>query len=485
MGFTFNKREVKAHAVCIPCAAQGHINSMLKFAKLLHFKGFHITFVHTQSSYSRILEASGPSSLKGLPDFQFKSIPDGLSASESLANAEDMSKVTHINRFRLSETLRDFLKNLKESAEEPEVTCIVSDTYMSFTLDVSAEFGLPNLSYCSLSACGFMGFFAIKELIDRGIVPLKNEDDLTNGYLDTPVDGVLGLKNMRLRDFSKFVHTTDPNHVLMNFTKDESQDSLKATAILIHTFEELEGATLDAMSVVFPAVYAIGPLDIMCKNISKDSVNIMGSSFWVNNSSCLEWLNKKAPSSIVYVNFGSLTVVTKDQLVEFAWGLINSNCEFLWVIRPDLITKDSSLLPEELLVEVNRRGLIISWCPQQEVLRHPSIGVFLTHCGWNSMMESISCGVPMICWPFFAEQQTNCRYACNEWKIGLEISSNVNRYEVEMRIKEAMEGDEGMKIRRNVMRYKESAGKATVIGGAAFDSLDKVIEDVLMSRSCK
>jgi UDP:flavonoid glycosyltransferase YjiC (YdhE family) len=147
----------------------------------------------------------------------------------------------------------------------------------------------------------------------------------------------------------------------------------------------------------------------------------IGSNLWKEEAGCLEWLNKKESNSVVYVNFGSITVMTSDQLIEFAWGLANSNKTYLWIIRPDLVEGDSAILPPEFKEDTKERGLLANWCPQEEVLSHPSIGGFLTHSGWNSTIESVCSGVPIICWPFFADQQTNCQYSCNEWGIGIEI----------------------------------------------------------------
>ncbi|KAL3514165.1 hypothetical protein ACH5RR_026882 [Cinchona calisaya] len=113
--------------------------------------------------------------------------------------------------------------------------------------------------------------------------------------------------------------------------------------------------------------------------------------------------------------------MTPEQLSEFAWGLANSKQNFVWVLRPDLVLGDSAILPTEFLEETKERGMFASWCPQEEVLSHPSVGGFLTHTGWNSTIESISYGVPMICWPFFSDQLTNCWYCCTKWGNGMEI----------------------------------------------------------------
>jgi hypothetical protein len=111
---------------------------------------------------------------------------------------------------------------------------------------------------------------------------------------------------------------------------------------------------------------------------------------------CLQWLDSNKPKSVIHVNFGSITTVTKEQLVEFGMGLAKSGHPFLWIIRPDMVTGESAILPPEFTEETKERSFICSWCPQEEVLNHPSIGGFLTHSGWGSTIESISSGVPML-----------------------------------------------------------------------------------------
>ena len=127
--------------------------------------------------------------------------------------------------------------------------------------------------------------------------------------------------------------------------------------------------------------------------------------------------------------------MTPPQLVEFGWGLANSKHMFLWIFRPDLVVSESMILPPEFKLETKERGLIVSWCPQEEVLNHPLIGCFLTRCGWNSTIESVCAGVPMLCRPFFGDQQTNCKYTCNKCGIGMEIYYDFKREEVEKIVK--------------------------------------------------
>ncbi|GMI90962.1 UDP-glucosyl transferase 85A3 [Hibiscus trionum] len=175
--------------------------------------------------------------------------------------------------------------------------------------------------------------------------------------------------------------------------------------------------------------------------------------------------------------------MTADQLVEFAWGLANSKQPFLWVIRPDLVGGESTIVPQEFVEETTGRGLLTTWCPQEQVLSHPSIGGFLTHSGWNSMMESISAGVPMICWSFFAEQQTNCWYSCTKWGVGMEIDNDVKRDEVESLVREIMEGEKGKEMKKKALEWKRKAEESIVNpDGSSFKDLDNMIQVLLSPR---
>ncbi|XP_023554302.1 7-deoxyloganetin glucosyltransferase-like isoform X1 [Cucurbita pepo subsp. pepo] len=471
----------KPHAVCIPYPSQGHINPMLRLAKLLHHRGFHITFVNTEYNHRRLLRSRGPDSLDGLLDFQFRTIPDGLPFSDA-NSTQDIPSLSQSTSKNCLAPFCDLISLLNSAADVPPVSCIVGDVVMSFSMLAANDFQIPYALFWTASACGYLGYMHYRELIKQGLIPLKDASHIRDGYLENTVQWTDEMKNIRLRDLPSFLRTTNSADIMLNFLNQQMERSREASAIIINTYEPLERDVLNSLSSILSSIYTIGPLHLLANQIGDQSLRALGSNLWVEKPECIEWLNSKAPNSVVYVNFGSITVMTPEQRIECAWGLADSEKPFLWIIRPDIVVGDSTILPPEFVEETKDRSMIASWCCQEKVLNHPSIGGFLTHSGWNSTLESICAGVPMISWPFFAEQLTNCRYCCTEWGIGMEIDSNVKRNEVEEIVRELMDGEKGKKMKENVMNLKIKAEEACNHGGSAYKNLDKLIDEVLLSN---
>ncbi|CAI9763870.1 unnamed protein product [Fraxinus pennsylvanica] len=200
----------KPHVVCIPFPAQGHINPMLKLAKLLHQKGFHVTFVNTEFNHGRLLKSRGPDSLKGLSSFRFETIPDGLPISDADAT-QDIPSLCESTTNTCLAPFKDLLARLNDtvSSNVPPVSCIISDGVMSFTLEAAEELGIPEVLFWTTSACGFLAYTQYAKLIEKGYAPLKDASYLTNGYLDTIIaDEIPGMEGIRLKDIPSFIRTT-------------------------------------------------------------------------------------------------------------------------------------------------------------------------------------------------------------------------------------------------------------------------------------
>ena len=305
-----------------------------------------------------------------------------------------------------------------------------------------------------------------------------DESCLTNGHLETTIiDWIPGLPPISLGDISSFVRTTDAEEFGLRFNIQEANGCTKAGALILNTFHDLEPDVLEALGAEYPSIYTIGPLgSLLNHHLTDDGDDSTGGlSLWKQDTECLAWLDTQEPGSVVYANFGSLTVLTADQLAEFAWGLAASCHPFLWSIRDNLVAGNgaglSSLLPDFVAATAGRCCLT-TWCPQEQVLRHPAVGCFLTHNGWNSTCEGVAAGVPMVCWPGFADQYTNCKYACEVWGIGLRLDDEVRREQVAGHVRHVMEAEE---MRRSAAGWKAKAEDATAPGGSSYENLESMV----------
>nr|XP_043607178.1 7-deoxyloganetin glucosyltransferase-like [Erigeron canadensis] len=465
----------KPHAVCIPAPLQGHINPMLKVAKILHSKGFDITFVNTEFNHRRLLKSVGFNTLHGLPSFRFETIPDGLPSPENEDVTQDISPTLK----SLHESGLGPFKSIlaKVSASYSPVTCIVADFLMGFTLPAAQELGIPGILFWAAGLASLICYDQYPNLIEKGLMPLKDPSYLHNGYLDKVIDFIPTMSGIRLKDIPPFIRIINPgDEFRVGFASRELARAKTASGIIFNTFDELDHDVLDTLSSMLPSCYGIGPLNLVENYIVDKSLDSIKLNLWKEEPECLNWLNAKESLSVIYVNFGSITVMTPQQLIEFSWGLAKSNHSFLWIVRSDLVISDSAVLPPEFLIETKGRGFLASWCPQEEVLSHPSIGGFLTHSGWNSTIESISNGVPMICWPFFADQQPNCWWSCNKWGIAMEIDNKVKRDEVLKLVIELMDGEKGKDLRMHAISWKNKAQQSCVFPlGSSMVNLEKFI----------
>ncbi|KAJ8759770.1 hypothetical protein K2173_009871 [Erythroxylum novogranatense] len=484
MATEFMAPQHKPHVVFIPFPAQSHMKSMLKLAKVLHHKGFHITFVNFESNHRLVRESRGSNSKDGLPDFRFEFIADGQDTINPNSGAICDSIVFGEYVKKISDLIATL--NNSMSANVPPVTCIVSDGFMSnCTIPAAEEHGVPVAVFFTLSASGFVAFDQLSVLVERGLLPLKDESFRKNGYLDQFIDFIPGLKNMRLRDFpTNGTQMKSTDQFEYRIAAEPTKKAREAPAIILHTFDALEPELLDAISSMYRAVYFIGPLQLHLNQIQESDLNSIDCNLWKEEPECLQWLDSREPNSVLYVNFGSIASLTTEQLIEFGMGLAKSNHPFLWIIRPDMIVGGSAILPQEFIEETRERSFIASWCPQEEVLNHPSVGGFFTHSGWGSAIESISAGVPMLCWQFIGDQPTVARYVCAVWGIGMEIDNDMKRDDVANLVRELMEGEKGKELRNRAIEWKKLAAEATGPKGSSSLNIEKLVNDFILSGKC-
>jgi UDP:flavonoid glycosyltransferase YjiC (YdhE family) len=245
-------------------------------------------------------------------------------------------------------------------------------------------------------------------------------------------------------------------------------------AIIYNTIDCLENSSLAKLQqqCQVPS-FPIGPMHSFALASS--------TSLLEEDNSCLAWLDQQSCNSVIYVSLGSIAYMDVKQVVEMAWGLVNSQQPFLWVVRPGSIRGAEwiEILSKNLKESISERGYIVKWAPQKEVLAHSAVGGFLSHCGWNSTLESIYEGVPMICRPSFEDQRVNARYVSHVWNVGLELESELERGEIERVVRRLMVDEDGKDMRKRGKNLKERIELCIKEGGSSNNSLNKLIEMIV------
>ena len=447
----------RRRVVLLPLSYQGHINPMLRLAAALHSRGLAITILHP--------ETRAPDRRKLPADYRLVTIPDNI-PPELAASGDVASFVFALNK-NCAAPFRDYLAGALRAEEEGEdgrVAFVVADVDWFAPLSVARELGVAALALMTSSAARFLVYLAYPSLSHKGYLPVQ-ESNFNTTVEELPPFLVRDLD--RVMDMARHLAYAD---LLAHIVAGVRQSS----GLIINTSEDMEGMEIERIrSEIARPVFAVGPLHMMTPSLS------VHSSLLTEDRSCLDWLDTQRPNSVLYVSFGSLVGIDTDEFLEMAWGLADSQRPFVWVVRPGLVHGcELSALPEELQEKIGSRGRVVSWAPQQEVLKHPSVVAFLTHCGWNSTTESISEGVPMICRPLSSDQMGTSRYVCDVWKVGvrLEVENRLKRGDVQAAITRLMEGKEGEEVRERMKDLRHAVGKCTDEGGTSDVALQRLVD---------
>lgn len=282
------------------------------------------------------------------------------------------------------------------------------------------------------------------------------------------------LTPLRVRDL--YYSRTGDNEGVSKLLARATEAVKNSSGLVINACDALEATELETIrdQLNIPLVLAVGPLH----KLSSEST---GSSLLNQDYGCIEWLETQPSGSVLYVSFGSLASMDSREFLEVAWGLANSGLPFLWVVRTDVVVQglDGPDFPNGFEAAVEGRGKVVRWAPQQQVLAHRAVGGFWTHCGWNSTLESISEGVPMICRPCFADQMMNARYVVDTWGVGLELEGELERGGVEMAIRKLMKGREGEEMRGRAKELKKIVADCLEARGTSQVATDNLVNYIL------
>eukprot|EP00262_Sarcandra_glabra_P014530 TRINITY_DN4271_c0_g1_i2.p1 TRINITY_DN4271_c0_g1~~TRINITY_DN4271_c0_g1_i2.p1 ORF type:complete len:457 (-),score=43.83 TRINITY_DN4271_c0_g1_i2:307-1677(-) len=445
-----------AHVLLLPYPSQGHINPMLQFAKRLASKGLRATLATTHFIAKSFKVESGSVGVESISD----GCDDGgfaevASVQDYLERLEDVG----------SRTLAELIEKLA-SSKHP-ITCLVYDTFLPWALGVAARQGLTKAAFSTQScAVGDVYYHAYHRQLS---IPVEG-----------PTLSLPKLPPLGIPDLPSFVCDCAIYPAYLALVLNQFSNLEKADWVLFNTFSNLEPEVVNWFESLYP-MKAIGPTVpsmYLDKRVRED--NDYGLSLYNPDSrACIKWLDERANGSVIYVSFGSMVALAGEQMVELTWALKACKHHFLLVVR----ASEEHKLPDKYIEETANKGLVVTWSPQLEVLAHQALGCFVTHCGWNSTVEALSLGVPMVAMPQWTDQTTNAKYVEDVWKVGVRVKADekglVSRGEIEVCIKEVMEGERAEEIKRNACKWKEIARGSVDEGGSSDKNIDQFVASIV------
>jgi hypothetical protein len=456
---------------------RGHLHPMVQLADRLAGHGVPITMAIADVPSSSDSRETVTRLSATYPSVSFHLLQPATSRSGDEAEPDADPFITLIaDLCATNPALLAFVRSL------PSVKALVLDFFCGCALDAAAELGLPAYLFFTSGASPLAAYLHI---------PVMRSDvsfgDMGRSLLHFP-----GVHPVPASDLPEVL--LGPHNEQYKATIGLFEQLPRAKGILANTFEWLEPRAVRAIEEgsprpgePVPRLFCVGPL-------------VGEERGGEGKHECLTWLDAQPARSVVFLCFGSASSVPAEQLREIAVGLERSGHAFLWAVRaPVAPDADSTkrfegrgeaaleaLLPDGFLDRTRGRGLVVTtWAPQVEVLRHPATGAFVTHCGWNSTLEAVTAGVPMVCWPMYAEQRLNKVFVAEGMKLGVVMEgydeAMVKADEVEAKVRLLMESQQGKELRDRVAVAKDEGAAALETAGSSKAALLDFINNLEIS----
>ena len=422
-----------------------------------------------------------------IPGLSLATFSDGYDGGfNALAGGDDDYK---LYTSELKRRGSEFVANLiVSSAQEGHpFTCVTYTLLVHWAQEVARGFHLPSALLWIEPATVLSIIYYYFHGYDEYINDKSKEEPSTSCSIELPGLPLL----LSPCDIPTFLLVGRPSALSFTFPLFEEQfrelDKETNPTVLVNTFEALEPEALRAVDRF--NLIPIGPLIPSAFLDGKDPTDTsFGGDLMQDSNDYVTWLDSQAESSVVYVSFGSYFELPKRQMEEIARALLDCGRPFLWVIRENFQVKGKEE-EEELSCrkELELRGKIVKWCSQVEVLSHASLGCFVSHCGWNSTMESLVCGVPVVAFPQWSDQKTNAKLIEEVWKTGVRVDHQVNEEGIVQaegirRCLDVVMGsaseEKGNELRSNAKKWKILARDAAIEGGPSERNLKAFLDDV-------
>ncbi|CAN8275065.1 unnamed protein product [Cochlearia groenlandica] len=459
------------HVMLVSFQGQGSINPLLRLGKLIASKGVLVTFVTTEFWGKQMREANnivtGELKPVGSGSLRFESFDDGWADDDERRGDFTLYllQLEKAGKQEVSKLVKRYIEK-----EEP-VSCLINNPIIPWVGQVAKDFNIRFATLWTQSCACLSAYYHYQ----NGSVSFPTE---TEPKLDVKLPGAPVLRH---NEIPTLLHPYGSHFTGLRAALLETFKNLdKPFCMLVSSFDALEQEVVDQLSKIYP-IKTIGPLFKVAKTVNSD----VSGDFCKPSDECLEWLDSKPMSSVVYIAFGSVAYLKQEEMEEMAQGVLKSGLPFLWVIREPLgeLKVEAHVVPRELKEECDKgNGKIVEWCPQDQVLAHPSVACFVTHCGWNSTTEALTYGVPMVCFPQFGDQVTNAAFIVDVFKMGVRLGRGaaqkriVPREEVAEMLLEATVGENAKEVKKNALKWKAAAEAAVAPGGSSEKNLREFVE---------
>lgn len=464
------------HVLVIPHPSQGHMIPILDLTQQLAARGLTITVLVTPKNLCMLdnLLSRHPSSIKPL----VLSFPSHPSIPAGAENTKDMPASSFRALMVALGRLREPLIRWFESSLSPP-SVIISDMFMGWTHDVACQLGIKRIVFSPSGALPLAVMYSLWRDMPR------RRDDDGNGVVsfeDIPLPGCIKYPWWQISPTFRSYVEGEPES---EFIKHGFRANMASWGLVINTFDEIERIYLSHLtsSLGHDRVWAVGPLLPPEDGVSQAE---RGGSSSVEVGEILGWLDACRPGEVIYVCFGSQAQMTNQQMDALALGLERSGAKFIWSVKEPVVvdnrdTDRGGSVPEGFESRVAGRGLVVrGWTPQVLILRHRAVGAFLTHCGWNSVLEGLVAGVTMLAWPMGADQFPNATLIVEQLKVGVRVCEGARTIPEPEKLARAVADSvrEGIPERRRALEIREAALEGVSVGGRSFKDLDRMVKDM-------
>jgi anthocyanidin 3-O-glucosyltransferase len=447
-----------AHVVVIAFPFSSHTVMFLRLARALAAAAPAATFsfVSTASSLARLRTAGA---LQG--NLRFVEVREGgAGATGEMAAVPLLSRVLLFMASAEAGGLSDALEAARVSAGGARVSCVVADAFMWMSADAAAAVAAPWVPVWTGGPSALLAHLRADALRrDFGEqADASRADELLTSHL--------GLGSYRVRDLPDGIVSGDPNYPFLQLLRRIEQQLHRAsTTVALNTFPGLVPQEVMAgLAAELPNCVPFGPFHLLPG--TEDS-----AAAATDPNGCLAWLDGHPASTVAYVSFGTVVLAGPEELRELAAGLEAAGAPFLWSLREESWPH----LPPGFME--HGAGLVVPWVPQVQVLGHASVGAFVTHAGWASVLEGVCAGVPMACRPVLSDQRTNAR-SVHLWGFGTTIDEPVTRAGVEAVVSSLLNADEGATMWARMQELRGKVASAFAPGGSSRNNFDKFVKMV-------